>query len=554
MMPKRQWVVAVWSLLGAACNKDPRLGPLLPPCTASGDSVNLAVAAYVAVDPGADSGCIVFPANASGAPIEYLLVPQAANGVPDASSSFLLVGTALAAVPPAAAPSVVAPPLPAQLQFDLALRRTEYDLARRLAVPAAPAQRAPVVTAINPGDRRMFKVCGDSLCTTHPTVVAFAKTVGLHVVVFQDSVDQKAGDTLKTADLDTLAAVFDTLLYPRDTSAFGRESDVDGNGKVLVLMTGKVNSLVPKGCPAGFIAGYFYGGDLIQGFSGGNYAEIFYSLVPDPSGALSCPHSASGVKHTVPGTFIHEFQHMISWGHHVLNGNGAPEDLWLNEGLSHYAEEMGARIFTPGDSTTFCYFMFGDLYNSYLYLSSPQSYFLVDTAGIGGLANRGAYWLFVRFVVDQFSSDTFTASNDAVTRALDMTSLTGAANVANATGTPFATVVEHWALANYVSDLPGLMPPSELQYMKWRFRADYPAIHNRCLAVSGSFPSAYPLFPITGTGSGTDLSGTLRGGSGTYYIAQHAAGAPGFTLLFSDGSGRALRSSLLPRLNVIRIQ
>src|SRR6266566_650917 len=456
MMPKRQWVVAVWSLLGAACNKDPRLGPLLPPCTASGDSVNLAVAAYVAVDPGADSGCIVFPANASGAPIEYLLMPQAANGVPDASSSFLLVGTALAAVPPAAVPSVVAPPLPAQLQFDLALRRTEYDLARRLAVPAAPAQRAPVVTAINPGDRRMFKVCGDSLCTTHPTVVAFAKTVGLHVVVFQDSVDQKAGDTLKTADLDTLAAVFDTLLYPRDTSAFGRESDVDGNGRVLVLMTGKVNSLVPKGCPAGFIAGYFYGGDLIQGFSGGNYAEIFYSLV--------------------------------------------------------------------------------------------------DTAGIGGLANRGAYWLFVRFVVDQFSSDTFTASNDAVTRALDMTSLTGAANVANATGTPFATVVEHWALANYASDLPGLMPPSELQYMRWRFRADYPAIHNRCLAVSGSFPSAYPLFPITGAGSGTDLSGTLRGGSGTYYIAQHAAGAPGFTLLFSDGSGRALRSSLLPRLNVIRIQ
>src|SRR2546425_6006960 len=82
MMPKRQWVVAVWSLLGAACNKDPRLGPLLPPCTASGDSVNLAVAAYVAVEPGADSGCIEFPANASGSPIEYLLVPQAANGVP----------------------------------------------------------------------------------------------------------------------------------------------------------------------------------------------------------------------------------------------------------------------------------------------------------------------------------------------------------------------------------------------------------------------------------------------------------------------------------------
>jgi len=35
---------------------------------------------------------------------------------------------------------------------------------------------------------------------------------------------------------------------------------------------------------------------------------------------------------------------------------------------------------------------------------------------------------------------------------------------------------------------------------------------------------------------------------------QHAAGAPGFTLLFSNGAGAALRTSLVPRLSVIRIQ
>ena len=56
------------------------------------------------------------------------------------------------------------------------------------------------------------------------------------------------------------------LLYPADTSAFGRESDIDGNGIVMVLMTGKVNSLVASPCTGGSIAGYFYGGDLLIGF------------------------------------------------------------------------------------------------------------------------------------------------------------------------------------------------------------------------------------------------------------------------------------------------
>src|SRR2546427_8348057 len=46
-------------------------------------------------------------------------------------------------------------------------------------------------------------------------------------------------------------------------------------------------------------------------------------------------------------TFIHEFQHMISFGQHYLGRAGAPEVLWLNEGLSHYAEEMGGRKYLP---------------------------------------------------------------------------------------------------------------------------------------------------------------------------------------------------------------
>jgi len=552
------------SLLAAACSSS--VQPKLAPCTAaSGGQVSLAVAGNTTIDPTLTAGCAVFGPNASGSAYEYLLVPQAVSGVPDDSSAFLLRGATLpaAAAPFAAARGRPAPSIPVPQQFDLTLRRAERELASRAGVPNGPQAAAPRIAAPPVmGERRVFKVCGTLDCTSHPTVVAFARNVGIHIAVFQDSVDEASGRALSSFDLDTLRLLFDTLLYAADTSAFGRESDIDGNGVVIVLMTGKVNTLVAKPCTGGYVAGYFYGGDLLPPSSrnpGTNQAEVFYSIVPDPAGILSCAHTAAGVKNNVPGTFIHEFQHMISFNQHVLlRGSRTGEDLWLNEGLSHYAEELGARLFFPGDSTPFCYFIFGDLYNSAQYFANPGSHFLVDTAGIGGLENRGAYWLFVRFLVDQFSSDTTRAANDVVTRALDRTTLVGKANVSNATGTPFATLVARWALANYVSDLPAFTALPELQYKRWRFRTDYQTIHNTCVAKTSPnpppFPSSYLLFPDSGDASAIDLAGTLHSGSASYYIAQQAAGAAGFTLLFSNPTGYPLRPSLAPRLHVLRLQ
>src|SRR3989442_14434990 len=146
MMPKRQWVVAVWSLLGAACSKDPRLGPLLPPCTASANAINLDTAAYLAIDPAADSGCVTFPANPSAVDsMEYLLVPQSAAGTFGDSAPFQLQTVTLATAPPlgqAVIPS--SPPRVAAVQLD----RYRRHLARTGA-PGVPA-RAPCAPAPGP--------------------------------------------------------------------------------------------------------------------------------------------------------------------------------------------------------------------------------------------------------------------------------------------------------------------------------------------------------------------------------------------------------------------
>lgn len=555
MAATRLWLAGILSLL-AACGGD-GTAPVLPPCTSSQAPLDLPVGELRSLNPGLTSGCTRLPANGSGASIEYLLVPQAASSKPNDSSAYQLVGSATAAAPPQRARAAVAGPPDAQQRFDFTLRRVERDLAMQLAAaqprprPAAPLATPPPAL----GDVRQFKVCGDTLCATHPIVTATAKAVRGRVAVF---VDNQAPDTLTTADMDSLTAVFDTLLYATDTAAFGQETDVNGDNVVILLMTGKVNALVPKPCNpgSGVIVGFFYGGDLLAGFPDGNNAEMFYSIVPDPLGELSCSHSRSQVKARVPATFIHEFQHMISWGHHVVNGNGAPEQLWLNEGLSHYAEELGGRRFLPADTATFCTFVWGDLHNAGLYLTNPESHHLVDDQGIGGFANRGASWLFVRYLVDQLAPDPSIEAANAVTRSLVMTNLTGAANVANAAGADFATLVSRWSVANWVSDLGGgFVAPPELRYETWAFRSDFPRMRARCpSSVSGNIPALFPLTPGLGSGSAVDLAGVLRAGTGTYFRAQQDVGAAGFTLLFSDGTGRALRPALVPRLNVIRIQ
>ena len=167
---------------------------------------------------------------------------------------------------------------------------------------------------------------------------------GQRVAIFVDNDAPAGGYT--DPELTEVGNLFDDYLYPIDTVAFGRESDVDANGAVIVLLTHRVNALSP-GCDStgSVVLGYFFGADLLPRSAanpGSNEAEIFYGLVPDPLNA-SCDISAEFALSRLPATFIHEFQHMISFNQHVLVRSGTSEDTWLNEGLSHFAEELGGR-------------------------------------------------------------------------------------------------------------------------------------------------------------------------------------------------------------------
>jgi len=547
--------IVTWALLAtAACSGD-NTGPSAPTCSSAlATQVVLAVGAYASIDPASDAGCVTVAANASAVDsAEYLLVPQSASSSPGASSPFRLQAVTLQPTAPfaMATPPAGAPPSrrSAALSFDWFLRRAAAS--RAYGVPPAESSVAltPLVVAAGPpalGSLRAFKVCGNLTCSASAfkTVGARVQSLGAHIAVYVDTLAPANG--LTTTDLDSLRNVFDGRLYALDTVAFGRESDVDANGVVIVLMTGVVNALVTRTrCnTSGFVGGFFFPADLDPTIrTQYNDGEIFYSIVADPAGTLSCAHSAAEVKSSTPVTFTHEFQHMISFVQHVLIRNGNTEEGWLDEGLSKYAEELAGRSYLPGDTASFSQYAFNSVSDAYRYLSAPGSSPLLIPFDNGTLAEVGASWLFVRYAVDQYG--------DSLPRKLVHGSLTGAANVATQMGQPFDAVVTRWALANWVSDLPGFTAPPELTYTSWHFRRTFASLNAQDPA---DFPLPFPLVPTAGAASSLNVTGTLQAGSGTYDRALQAPSGRAFSLRFSRDGSTALPASIASRLSVIRLR
>ncbi len=515
--------------------------------TAATGPVRLAVGDYAAIDPLAVAGCATFP-RAGLDSVKYLLAPQLATGVAGDSTTYRLLGdSALAAVAMArGAPA----PLPFAIQFHDHLRELESGYAGlpRPALAPSPAPAAPAA-ALSIGQQRGFRVCNVVTCSKpgdFTAVTATLRYLGKHAALYQDVAAPAGGFT--DQDFQTVGQLFDSDLYDVDTRAFGVESDVDQNGIVFILFTPVVNKLTPKAqCSTSFITGFFFSIDIDPAFkndSRSNQAEVFYAIVPDPQQTLSCAFSTSSVRRLVPVTFVHEFQHMISYYHHVLLRGGSSETLWLNEAMSHLAEELGGFHFlAQADTSQFSNFVLGDLFNAYKYLKDPGAQFTFFGAGTGTLEERGGAWLFLRWVVDQFGDD--------VIRRLSETGVTGADNVAAATGEPVAQLLPQWFLANYVSDLPGFTAPPRLSYKTWSFRKTFADLNRQS---PSNFDRPFPLVPPTYLGGTFDVSGALRAASGDYLLAVQVAGQRGFGLQFTQSSGAPFPSSVPVRLNVIRLR
>ena len=116
-------------------------------------------------------------------------------------------------------------------------------------------------------------------------------------------------------NLDLVCQEFEKY-YDKEKSIYGNHTDVDNNGKIIILFL----DLNPESNNSSKLNGYFNPADLINNH--GNNADMLYM---DLEGLNSYPNYMAG-------TILHELQHLINYNVNVLK-NGKEMDVWLNEAL-----------------------------------------------------------------------------------------------------------------------------------------------------------------------------------------------------------------------------
>lgn len=453
---------------------------------------------------------------------------------------------------------VVGPAYAQDHRFHDQLRRREIEELTPLIRGPAPsasvgARRAGGAMAVavavpQVGDLRAFNVAIS--CTDQDLRTGRVEHVSEHAVVVADTANPAS---MTPQDYAHFAVTFDTLVYPVETAHFGVPADIDDNGRVILFFTRAVNELTPRGRRGSMTIGFFWSGDLfpeqetsrLEACPAANQAEMFYLIAPDPNGVAGPEFTVSDVRNRAIPLIGHEFQHLINASRRLFMNNAtAFEDPWLNEGLSHIAEELlfyaaadlsplmnlGADEVraAPNGVAAFNEYMAGNASNFRQYLTRPDTASLM---GIDNLTTRGATWAFLRYAADRSGRGDEGFFFDLVnSRVAGLENLEGVLG-----GDPPIDWMRDWTVSVYADDfVPGI--DARFTNASWDLRSIY----------AGTQQPDYAL-DIRTLSSGTRARVTLQAGGAVYTRFDVAAG--GQAVVHVDAGGdpipRTLRGSFL---------
>ena len=563
-------------LFTLAC--DGSRGPTDPPPPQGCVEANLAPGQHAVFDGSEAVDCVVLPAAAPGVsyevvatsmsrtlafqPMELRIEPVSAAA--DAGSTEP-VQAAVSQLSGSAADRQAAAWRSAQSAFDLRLRQLEApilpQIRQRASVPTGALLSVPVE-----GDTLDFGfscISQTEFPNAPEDVRGVVREVSTKAIVVEDILAEGA---FTAAEYANIAANFDDPIYDTDVAYFGEPGDIDANGRVILLYSAGVNRLTDD-YDEGFIAGFTCPLDL--GFVGGNDAEMFYLMVPDPNGVLT-PAAGDGIdKNAVlrftDNTVAHEFQHMIN----AQSGKGGAQDIWINEGLSHLAEEVVGHAlngFGPGQELgpdqllntserqeIFRKWYLNNWFNLAQYLNSPADtaalLVATDPLNFNTFRMRGSAWMFLRFALDR--TEDSTPGEAARTRALLQTSFGDSRDaVTDVFGVDFDRLASDWAGMLVSEDRAGVDVGPDLLLTSYQLRAIYESPVGALITPPNG---GYPLEPLARALGGTSvLDAELFTATGLYVTLGTSQNAGATQLKLVDGTGDALNGAVEPRLVIVR--
>ena len=499
---------------------------------------------------------------------EYVLVSNYGTTTSGAVAGTTMSGAGLGIPAPfpasamAAFAPTAAPPLSdvvADVGFERELRVREREIETRAAGARAwrratlpTSMQASIAAQPRVGDRLTVNVNSNDFCTNPSFTETRIAAVSDVAVVLEDLSNPADGFT--EAEYQAIARGIDTLVYPLDTAMFGPPTDIDGNGRVVVLFSKAVNALTPR-VSSGVVLGFFFSRDLLPRQSpsgscvGSNAGEMFYVLVPDPTGSVSAVRTKQFVQSVALGTIAHELQHLINSSRrlYVNDAQVISEEPWLNEGLSHVAEELvfyrasgraprqnldAAALADPATRAAFDLFQNANFRRFLEYLRLPASFSPVGDND--QLQTRGAAWAFLRYVADRAG-----ATDGDFWRRLVNSKTVGANNLQQqlaGTGLSVASALRDWGVAIVTDDL--VATGDALRQPSWHFLSAFPQV--------GLADWLSPQALI----NNAVLQPAVRGGSSAY--ARFAAGAGQDALIQASGPGGVPIPGM--RFTIVRIK
>ncbi|MFL5606627.1 MAG: hypothetical protein ACJ8AD_09295 [Gemmatimonadaceae bacterium] len=499
--------------------------------------------------------------GASGAEFVLVVADTATTG--SASSTYQVAASGIATAGSVSAPatslaSLSESPLQAAslhgptLDFSVAARLNErarsrlaplFQTARRPA--ASGLRRSLIPSSVQVGDIVSLNV-SPSACDAIDNHPARIVAIGSKAVVAVDTLNPSGG--FSTADYNRFAANFDTLVYPLDVANFGAPTDIDQNGHIVLLFTRAVNELTLRNSEA-YTGGFFFDRDLFPTTSttpgmacpGSNFGEMFYLLSPDPTGSINGNVRTRGFVDSLITPLIgHEFQHLINGSRRVyVNDANDFEVVWLNEGLSHIAEELlffrqsaglvprtnitistlrstanGINAFNEDQSSN------AGRYEEYLTKPSTSSPIRDDDS----LSTRGATYNFLRYATDRklrsggAEPDVWLALVNAKTNGMD--------NLRAVYGSDIAGQLRDWSVSQYTDDVV-VNESADYTQPSWNW-------HNLFQAFNGG-TGRYPL-PVTTLPTAGTSGSVIPGGAAFYRFAVPANAVASLTLTGAGGA------------------
>lgn len=531
-------------------------------CTEAGPAAQLAVGGSVRLT-GAEAALLCLEGHATGA--EYVVIPF--HGTRDAEAMLPLrlaaSGVQAAAGPPtpSLAPSFAlagARARPGHNDGGFHTRLNERARNRLAAlVPAARAAQRSRLQGPRTSLQQATPVVGTLLqlnasaegnaCTTTDYRTGQIKAVSNRAIVVADTANPKDG--FSDVDFQSVAATFDTLIYPVNVAAFGEPQDLDVNGRIIIFYTRAVNELTPANANY-VVGGFFYGRDLFprtaggqfpEGCEGSNAGELFYMLAPDPAGEVNGnTRSTDYVRNSTLSVVGHEFQHLINASRRLYVVEGVrdtdwSEDPWLNEGLSHIGEELlfyhraqlapGMNLGTglldqPAALRAFSEFQSANFgrFGEYLRDTENESPYDEAHGEVDDLGTRGAAWGFLRWMADQRAGDDLALWYNLVNN-----NRVGLANLEDVVGGNALDLFRDFAVASYTDDAVAGVP-QRFTHPSWDHRSLYERLRNQ-----------YPL-PVQALSTAGPVTLTLVAGGAAYLRAGVGAGQRGSVEVTSSGA------------------